>query len=128
MREILLNEVLDFKFWIGNDLNYPNDEKFDIIFIDTWHIYGQLKRELEKFAPMCNQWIIMHDTTVDAVYGETIRNGWDARQQSIESGFPIEEINKGLWPAIEEFLNEHKNFELHHRYTHNHGLTILRKI
>lgn len=128
MREIILKEVLDFTFWIGNDLHYPDDEKFDIIFIDTWHIYGQLKRELAKFAPMCNKWIIMHDTTVDEIYGETIRCCMNAHQQSIETGFPLEEINRGLWPAVEEFLNEHPEYVLEHRYTHCNGLTILKRI
>lgn len=128
LRELILKLNLDFKFWIGNDLNYPDNEKFDIIFIDTWHIYGQLKRELAKFASMCNKWIIMHDTTVDGIYGETIRNGWNAHLQSIETGFPIDEINKGLWPAVTEFLNENKNYELHQRYIHCNGLTVLKKI
>jgi acetyltransferase-like isoleucine patch superfamily enzyme len=128
IRELLLKSLLDFRFWIGSDLDYPDDEEFDIIFIDTWHIYGQLKRELKKFAPMCNKWIIMHDTTVDAIHGETIRLGQNANEASTRSGFPIEEITKGLWPAVEEFLAENKNFTLRHRYTHNNGLTILERV
>lgn len=39
----------------------------------------------------------MHDTTVDEIYGETIRCYMNAEEQSIESGIPVEEINKGLW-------------------------------
>ena len=70
----------------------------------------------------------MHDTTVDEWYGETIRCGWDANAQSIQSGFPVDEITKGLWPAIEEFLQNNDEWVLHERYTNNNGLTILKKI
>ena len=126
--EPLLKSVIDFNFWEGNDLTFPENETFDIIFIDTWHIYGHLKRELKKFAPMCNKWIIMHDTTVDEWQGETIRCGWDPHQQSIESGYPVDEITKGLWPAIVEFLMDNQNYVIKQRYTNCNGLTILERI
>jgi hypothetical protein len=41
-----------------------------------------LKRELAKFAPNTNKYIIMHDTTVDEIYGETIRTGMNSKQQT----------------------------------------------
>lgn len=113
--------------WINNlQLNFS--EKFDLTFIDTWHVYGQLKRELAKFAPITNKYIIMHDTTVDEWKGETIRIGWNAHQQSVQSGFPVEEINKGLWPAVQEFLDSNSDWVLHERFTNNNGLTILRRV
>ena len=113
--------------WINNlQLNFS--QNVDLTFIDTWHIYGQLKRELDKFAPITNKYIIMHDTTVDEWYGETIRMGWNVEEQSIQSGFPIEEINKGLWPAIQEFLDSNLDWVLHERFRNNNGLTILRRI
>ena len=69
----------------------------------------------------------MHDTTVDEFIGETIRLNSNAQIQSINSGIPIEEINKGLWPAIEEFLENNKNWKIKERYINNNGLTILEK-
>jgi hypothetical protein len=69
----------------------------------------------------------MHDTTVDELYGETIRLNMNSGQQSLESGFPLEEINKGLWPAVEEFLKSNPNWVLHERYINNNGLTILKR-
>ncbi len=116
---------INVKYEWCNNLLLTFDEKYDITFIDTWHIYGQLKRELEKFSKITNKYIIMHDTTVDEIYGETIRCGWNAKQQSIISGFPIEEINRGLWPAVEEFLQNNDEWYLKERYTNNNGLTIL---
>ena len=112
--------------WIWkNNLDLSLNKKFDLIFIDTWHVYGQLKRELEKFSSKSNKYIILHDTTLDGVYGETIRNGWDANAQSIETGFPIEEIEKGLWPAVEEFVNNHSDWIILEKFDNNNGLTIL---
>ena len=70
----------------------------------------------------------MHDTSVDEWEGETIRAGWDAHEQSQSSGFPVEEINKGLWPAIAEFVENNKEWVISERYFNNNGLTILSRI
>lgn len=111
-----------------NNLELNFTENYDLTFIDTWHVYGQLKRELAKFAPITNKYIIMHDTTVDEFKGETIRRRWNAVEQSIQSGIPVDEINKGLWPAVQEFLDSNPEWVLHERFTNNNGLTILRRI
>ena len=112
--------------WINN-LQLGVDGNYDLTFIDTWHVYGQLKRELNKFSKVTNKYIIMHDTFIDGELGETIRCGFDAEKQSIETGFPIDEINKGIMPAIEEFLELNKNWILAEKFTNNNGLTILEK-
>ena len=70
----------------------------------------------------------MHDTTVDEYYGETIRCNMNAKQQSLESGFPENEITIGLWPAVTEFLENNSNWKIKERFTNNNGLTILEKI
>ena len=79
-------------------------ENVDLVFIDTWHVYGQLKRELNKFSVITNKYIIMHDTTIDETFGELIRYGGNAIEQSKITGIPVEEINCGLQKAIDEFL------------------------
>jgi hypothetical protein len=119
------NFDIEVKYEWKNNLLLDFDRNYDITFIDTWHIYGQLKRELEKFSKITNKYIIMHDTTVDEIYGETIRCGWDAVKQSRESGFPVEEIRKGLWPAVLEFLDNNQEWYMKERYVNNNGLTIL---
>ena len=111
-----------------NNLDLTLEENVDMTFIDTWHVYGQLKRELAKFAPITNKYIVMHDTTIDEIVGETIRNGWNAEEQSIQTGIPVEEINCGLGKAIDEFLQEHSEWILKEKFTNNNGLTILQKI
>ena len=61
------------------------------------------------------------------MYGETIRCGLNILQQHKDSGIPVEEIVKGLWPAVEEFLQEHPEWTIERRYTNNNGLTILKR-
>jgi hypothetical protein len=103
--------------------------EIDMVFIDTWHVYGQLKRELEYYAPITKKYIIMHDTEVDKMTGEVIRLGGDVEALSIESGFPEEEISKGLGPAIVEFVtNNSETWCLKEHYKNNNGLTILERI
>jgi hypothetical protein len=127
---LYITKEVDIKInyeWIS-DLKLETRQNYDLTFIDTWHVYGQLKRELEKYSKITNKYIIMHDTTVDEVFGETIRCGLNAEEQSKISGFPIEEINRGLWPAVEEFLQNNKNWIIKERYTNNNGLTILERV
>ena len=114
----------------ANNLTIDLGRSVDMTFIDTWHVYGQLKRELAKFAPVTRKYIVMHDTTVDEWDGETKRNihKYDVQKQSEESGIPVEEIMKGLWPAIEEFLAANSDWVLDARWTNNHGLTILKRV
>jgi cephalosporin hydroxylase len=102
--------------------------KADLLFIDTWHVYGQLKRELARWHSFAGKYIIMHDTTVDEWQGETIRMRLNAQEQSKLYGIPIEEINKGLWPAVEEFLTDHPEWKIEKRLTNNNGLTILKRV
>ncbi len=118
-----------YDFVKGNSITVPLPVKqADLVFIDTWHVYGQLKRELARFAPIATKYIILHGTSVDAEIGETIRMGWDAEKQSKETGIPIEEINLGVWSAVTEFLKSNSNFILEERYLNNNGLTILKRI
>jgi hypothetical protein len=49
-------------------------------------------------------------------------------EESIESGLTEEEIRKGLWPAVEEFLVDHPEWVLKERYTNNNGLTVLERV
>jgi len=117
-------ENINALFYEQSDLDCPL-EKTDLLFIDTWHIYGHLKRELARWNSYVSKYIILHDTTVDGIYGETIRVGWNAEEQSKASGIPVAEINKGLWPAVEEFLAANPDWILEKRFTNNNGLTIL---
>jgi len=111
-----------------NDLTIMLKKPVDLVFIDTYHVYGQLRRELEKFAPDCKKYMILHDTEVDKIHGECIRNMWNAKQMAQFTGIPEEEHLKGLQFAVDEFLESHSDWVLHERFENNNGLTILKRI
>jgi len=119
--------------WKNNlELDFEENESYDLTFIDTWHIYGQLKRELEKFSKITNKYIIMHDTTVDAIQGETLRM-WNGNLSSIQilsnqSGIPTNEIMVGLWPAVNQFIESHPEWVIEKQFYNNNGLTIFKKV
>lgn len=117
---------VDYK-WINNlELDLPYD--VDMTFIDTLHVYGQLKRELNKFSKQTKKYIIMHDTTVDGVHGESVRQGYNPYEISKISNIPVEEIQCGLQKAIDEFLLNNTDWTLDLKYINNNGLTILKRI
>jgi hypothetical protein len=132
--EIANDLEVELKYeWIS-DLEMNITENYDLTFIDTFHVYGQLKRELDKFSKITNKYIIMHDTTVDEKYGEIYRCYYnedaarnEASRVSKTTNIPEDELLKGLWPAIEEFLDNNQDWTLCKRYMNNNGLTILEK-
>jgi hypothetical protein len=121
------NTNVDFQFVKGNDLKVDLPEA-DLYFIDTWHVYPQLKRELNRFKSKAKQYIIMHDTTVDAIHGESVRCNHNYEALSKETGFPVEEIKRGLIPALEEFLVENPVWIRKEVFANNNGLTILERV
>lgn len=122
-----IHEKVNANFLHMSDLACPPIET-DLLFIDSWHVYAQLKRELAHWHASVKKYILIHDTTVDEWYGESVRGSADSERQSRETGFPVEEIRKGLWPAITEFLRDHAEWEITARYTNNNGLTILSRV
>ena len=128
MNKIAEENNIDYKFIQMDSAKVDLPQNYDLLFIDSWHIYGHLKRELENNHKKINKWIVMHDTTVDEIFGESIRCNWNTLEQSKTSGYPEEEIRKGLWPAIEGFLDQNKDWKLFERYTNNNGLTILERL
>lgn len=118
----------DMEFIEQDDLSLDlKEERVDLCFIDTWHVYGQLRRELAKFAPMTRKYIIMHDTEVDRVHGESMRCGLDVKKQSETTGIPVAEINTGLERAIIEFLQHHPEWIIDIEKKNNNGLTVLKR-
>ena len=119
---------VDMRLICANVL-HVNIEPTDILFIDTFHVYGQLKRELARHAHHAKHLIVLHDTTVDGDAGEFLRCPFAFPPTvSLETGIPEEELTKGLWPAVIEFLNENvTEWELYERRANNNGLTTLRR-
>lgn len=127
VRNIATKLGIDYEFRRGSDLCVEVEET-DLTFIDTWHIYGHLKRELERFAPLTRKYIIMHDTVVDGEAGETIRRNWNPLEQARESGYPVGDIIRGLKGAVTEFLANHQEWRQRDHFNNCNGLTILERV
>jgi len=80
----------------------------DLLFVDSLHIYEQVQKELELHANKARKYIGFHDTTTYADNGEF--------------------GGKGIWPAIQEFIDSHTEWQLVERRTNNNGLTILKRV
>jgi hypothetical protein len=109
---------LNFEFKQADVLKIEIEET-DLLFLDTWHAYDQLKAELELHSPKAKKYIIMHDTT-----------SYEFRDEPLTSENTFEgekSTGKGLWPAITEFLEGNDVWVLHKRYTNNNGITILKR-
>lgn len=124
---------VDYRLVFCNDLDLDvrqqqlDDTSVDACFIDTWHVYGQLKRELAKFAPLTRKYIMLHDTEVDKTLGESIRCNFDVDRQARATGYPKHEITQGLQRAVAEFLQSRPDWEVREHRTNNNGLTVLAK-
>lgn len=83
-------------------------EPVDLLFIDTWHVYDQLKQELKIHGNKATKYIVFHDTFTFGLVGE-------------DGGM-------GLIPAIMEFLIENPHWKVKYFFTNNNGLTVLERI
>ena len=111
---------IDYSFVEQDSLKYEM-EPCDLLFIDTWHDYLQLKKELNKHHGKVNKYIILHDT---------VSFGFSDEPEYDNYHNPRGETNlpKGLWSAVEEFLYKNKNWIIWEQKPNNNGLTVLKRI
>ena len=112
---------IDFSFVEQDSLTY-NLEPCDLLFIDTWHDFLQLKRELTRHHNSVKKYIIFHDTVSYCFANEKIADEMGMLNND-ETNLP-----KGLWPAIEEFLHHNKNWIIWEKKPNNNGLTVLKRL
>ena len=86
----------------------------DLLFIDTWHCYEQLKAELERHHQNVNKYIVLHDVELFKHVGEN--HYGDRTKQYL-----------GLERAWKEFLEDHPEWEVAEWHTNNNGLGVLRR-
>lgn len=96
---------IDFRFEQA-DTRTLTIEPTDLLFIDTFHVYEQLRNELERHAQKARRFIVMHDTET---FGDKGEDG----------------STPGLWGALEEFLAVHPEWSIAERRTNNNGLSVL---
>jgi hypothetical protein len=106
MRDASAEAMIDFTFILADDLSIELEET-DLLFIDTLHTYGHLKKELELHSGKARKYIIFHDTAQYAHVG-------------VDGGM-------GIWPAIQEFLDSNPGWRIKEAYENNNGLMILER-
>jgi len=99
--------------FIKGDTTEIEIEETDLLFIDTWHAYSQLKTELELHGNKANKYIAMHDTEKFGDKGDTVKGTRPPQQ--------------GLKPAIKEFITDNLQWKIWKHFKNNNGLTILRR-
>lgn len=96
-------------------------EETDMLFIDTLHTYSQLKRELAMHAKKVKKYLVFHDVVT---YGHKPEPAsWQT--EAIMKNYI--QNDKGIMPAIEEFLEENPEWKVKQLYTNNNGLLVLVK-
>jgi hypothetical protein len=98
---------IDFKFIQKSDLKIEIKET-DLLFIDSWHVYNQLRQELLLHCNKVKKYLIFHDTVTFGAYGE-------------DGGI-------GLMPALEEFLFWHPEWVVKEIYNNCNGLIICTRV
>jgi|694.fasta_scaffold36132_4 hypothetical protein len=111
---------INFEFVEKSSLEYDLDN-CELLFIDTWHDYLQLKKELYRHHRKVQKYIILHDT---------VSFGFVNEGSGEPGGDTHDNINlpTGLIPAVEEFLDSNKDWIIWERKVNNNGLTVLKKI
>tara|TARA_R110000822_G_scaffold127456_7_gene263016 strand:+ start:2928 stop:3551 length:624 start_codon:yes stop_codon:yes gene_type:complete len=116
-KQIAIKNNIEFKFILSDSLKIEIDE-VDMLFIDTWHAYKQLKAELNLHHSKVKKYIALHDTSNFETHDEASYEMW---------GDDWKGSGEGIWLAITEFLHENKNWTIKERFTNNNGLTILER-
>jgi hypothetical protein len=111
---------ISFEFWQVNSLKM-HIPVTDMLFIDSLHTYCHLTYELETFSPRVNKYIVIHDTSWP--WGNADEAAYSGDYSEYPENYDRKE--RGLWPAVEDFLSRHFEWSLMHRRMNCHGLTIL---
>ena len=102
-------------------------EETDLLFLDTFHHYDQLSRELRMHNDRVKKYIIAHDTTTYGRKNEKMAD--DCYRALHEKGKDPDKYlrctKEGLLRAIKGFLRDNKNWKIKERVRKNNGLTVL---
>lgn len=121
LKESKINNI-DFRFILGDTLSIEI-EPTELLFIDTLHVYNQLRLELDRHSKKVSKYLIFHDTTTFGTINECMYDN----SSPIVKNMPKDKC--GIFNAILDFLQENDglNWELYERFDNNNGLTVLKR-
>jgi predicted O-methyltransferase YrrM len=114
IKKIATSVGVDFEF-IQNDDTLITPINTDLLFIDTWHCYSHMKKELLIHGNYSQKYIICHDTVSCGTYG-----------MPTPSLSPDKET-KGILPAIKEWLLINPQWVIKEHFMNNNGLLIIER-
>lgn len=94
--------------YIKDDVLKISIDEVDLLFIDTYHTYDQLKRELILHGNKAKKYLVFHDTHTFGL------------QDEVGKG-------KGLLPAIIEFMINNTHWKFKINKLNNNGLMVLER-
>jgi hypothetical protein len=97
-------------------------EPTNLLFIDTLHIYSQLKKELELHASKVTGYIIFHDTHT---YWNTPEPASWQTEAIMEN---YKENDQGIGRAIIEFMSDNPQWKVEYRTDNNNGLMVISNV
>lgn len=113
---------LRFAFIEGDDLVVPT-MKADLIFIDTWHTYAQLTKELERWADAAGRYLVFHDTQSFGYHDEGVAGHGG---KNVDEALYVGAASKvGLRAAVTDFMSTHPEWIIEKEFINNSGLLIL---
>jgi hypothetical protein len=108
--------------YIGADVLSIEIEQTDLLFIDTWHVYEQLKEELRLHAGKVNKYIAFHDVETFGKIGE----GYPEMDPNHPTRDKLSSQG-GIRQAIDEFLKANNNWKIVYETKENNGLMVIEK-
>lgn len=114
---------VNFQFVEGDVLGVDIEET-DLLFIDTYHTYNQLTKELNKHSSKVKKYIVLHDTVT---YGTEDEKPYDNGVVS-DQLTGLQSATQGLWMALEDFLEANTDWMVKEHYENNNGLTVLERV
>lgn len=115
--DMIVELATNFEF-VQMDVLEADIEETDFLFIDTYHTATQLERELAKHADKVLKYLGFHDVHTFGHRGEP----W-------YPGIPQDRAcGRGLWEALNPFLNRNPEWKIDFKTNQNNGLLILKRV
>lgn len=123
---------IQFNFCVKNDIYVSIKSPVDMIFIDSLHTYNHLTFELEKFSPYASKYICFHDMDypwgfINEPSSERTRGSYSENSSDYPRPFILDFKKQGLWIALQDFLERHKEWELVEHLTYSHGFAAIKR-
>jgi hypothetical protein len=128
IKQMALQDAIRMQYIQGSSLNVKIQDT-DLLLIDTFHAYPQLKKELERHHKRARKYIVLLNTETDGEHSELVRlyYYYDIDKMMDELACSEADICVGLKPAIAEFLVAHHEWGVHAEYKNNNGMIVLKR-